>query len=115
MTDAWVKLAQGNAAILSNIPPVAVVTTTADKGTGVTASRHDHIHVVGADAVTGAKIADDAVGSEHIETLSAPLDVGQQQLQNVVLHKSATDPGTPAVGQVYYNTAENQIYLRVAG
>lgn len=113
MVDAWVKLAQGSPAVLSDTPPEDIG-TTASEGNGVAASRHDHIHILGSDVVTGDNIANDAVGSEHIEALSAALDCGQQELQNVVLHKAAEDPGTPAVGQCYYNTVDNQIYLRVA-
>ena len=114
MVDAWVKLAQGSPAVLSDTHPVPIG-TAAGEGTGVAASRHDHIHILGEGCVNDPlMLADNVVGSEHIEALSAALDCGQQQLQNVVLHKAASDPGTPAVGQCYYNTAENQIYLRVA-
>ena len=115
MADAWVKLALGEAAVVSSDEPVAVDASTASAGNDPNASRDDHVHVLGADCVTGDEIADDAVGSEHIEALSAALDCGQQELQNVVLHKAAEDPGTPVVGQVYYNTGDDSIYLRVAG
>ena len=113
MADTWIVLAQGSPAILSDDHP-ADIGTTAAEGVGLTASRDDHVHILGADCVDGTHVADDAIGSEHIEALSAALDCGQQQLTNVVLHKSATDPTTPVVGQVYYNTGDNQIYLRIA-
>lgn len=115
MVDAWVKLALGEAAVVSNDDPAAVDASTASAGNDPNASRDDHVHILGADCVTGDEIQDDAVGSEHIEALSAALDCGQQQLQNVVLHKAAEAPATPAVGQVYYNTGDDSIYLRVAG
>ena len=115
MVDAWVKLALGEAALLSSDEPQAIHADTASAGNDPNASRDDHVHVLGADVVTGDEIQDDAVGSEHIEALSAALDCGQQELQNVVLHKAAEDPSTPAVGQVYYNTGDNSVYLRVAG
>lgn len=115
MADAWVKLALGEGAVVSSDEPQAVDASTASAGNDPNASRNNHVHVLGADCVTGDEIQDDAVGSEHIETLSAALDCGQQELQYAVLHKAAEAPGTPAVGQVYYNTGDDSVYLRVAG
>jgi hypothetical protein len=115
MADAWVKLALGEGAIVSSDEPVAVDASTASAGNDPNASRDDHVHVLGADCVTGDEIADDAVGSEHIEALSAALDCGQQELQYAVLHNAAEAPATPAVGQVYFNTGDSSVYLRVAG
>ena len=42
-----------------------------------------------ADAVTGAQIEDDAVGSEHIEALSAELDFAGNQAKDMKLHNVA--------------------------
>lgn len=106
-------MALGTATTLSDDDPEDVG-TTAGEGIGAHASRDDHVHSLGTDCVAGSNIADGAVGSEHIDTLDAALDCGQQELQNVVLHKAADAPGTPAVGQVYYNTGDSSIYLRVA-
>jgi hypothetical protein len=113
MADAWVKLALGSPAVLSNDHPPAIG-TTAYEGDDPNASRDDHVHILGGDCVDGTHIQNDAVGSEHIEALSAPLDCGQQELQNVVLHNAAEAPGSPVVGQVYFNTEDSSVYLRVA-
>lgn len=63
---------------------------------------------LGADAVTGDKVADDAIGSEHIEQLSANLDFGGQQAQDMVLHTvadaTARDALTPVVGKMVWQT-----------
>jgi len=113
MVDTWTKVAQGTPALLSDSNP-ADIGTTAAEGVGTAASRDDHVHVLGADCVGAANIADDAVGSEHIETLDAALDCGKQQLQNMVFHKSATPPSPAVVGQMYYDTDENQLYVCTA-
>lgn len=39
------------------------------------------------------------------------LNLSQNELQNAVLHKLATAPATPVVGQIYYNTAEKKAYI----
>jgi hypothetical protein len=64
-----------------------------------------------ADAVDGTKIADDAVGSEHIEPLSAKLECNGQQLENAVLENNAADPTTPVLGKVYFKTGDTHAYL----
>lgn len=91
MVDTWTKVAQGTIATLSDATPEAIGTVAA-AGDGTAASRDDHVHILGADCVGAANIADDAVGSEHIETLSAALDCGKQELQNMLFHKSSTPP-----------------------
>ena len=97
---------------------------TAAAGIASDASRHDHIHVLGAacvdnstiantagvlsvkaDGITSTQIADDAVGSEHIETLDAPLDCGQQQIQNMLVH-IATQPAGILAGQIFMDTGK---------
>jgi len=115
MVDAWIKLATGDPALLSDDHPENVGLAAAKSaGNDPNASRDDHVHILGSDVVLAANIANDAVGSEHIEALSAPLDCGQQELQNAVLHQAASDPADPVVGQVYMSTADGEIYLRVA-
>lgn len=110
MVDTWTKVAQGTIATLSDATPEAIGTVAA-AGDGTAASRDDHVHVLGADCVGGANIADDAVGSEHIEALSAALDCGKQELQNMLFHKSSTPPSPAVVGQIYYDTDDNQLYV----
>lgn len=61
-----------------------------------------------ADAVTGDKIADDAIGSEHIEQLSAALDFGGQQAQDMVVHTVADSDAqaliTPVLGKMLWRS-----------
>ena len=38
------------------------------------------------------------------------LDLNKNEIQNVVLHKSSTAPSNPKVGQIYYNTTDNNLY-----
>ena len=66
-----------------------------------------------ADAVTADKLGDDAVGSEHIEPLSAALDVNGQQLQDAVIHQAATPP-TAVKGKPYYDTDDDHVYVCTA-
>jgi hypothetical protein len=113
MVDTWTKVAQGTIATLSNATPEAIGTVAA-AGDGTAASRDDHVHILGADCVGAGNIADDAVGSEHIETLSAALDCGKQELQNMLFHKSSTPPSPAVVGQMYYDTDDNQLYVCTA-
>lgn len=110
MVDTWTKVVQGTAAVLSDNHPAAVGTVAAE-GSGVAASRDDHVHILGADCVSGANIADDAVGSEHIEALSAALDCGKQELQNMLFHKASSPPSPAVVGQMYYDNEDNQLYV----
>jgi hypothetical protein len=40
------------------------------------------------------------------------LNLEQNEIQNVVIHKLASAPSTPVEGQVYYNTTDKKYYLR---
>lgn len=66
-----------------------------------------------ADAVTGDQLADDAVGSEHIEQLSATLDCGGQQLKDAVLDNEAADPAA-VLGKIYFKTGDTHPYVCTA-
>jgi hypothetical protein len=66
------------------------------------------------DAVDGTKLADDAVGSEHIEPLSAKLECNGQQLENAVLENNAADPTTPVLGKIYFKTGDTHPYVCTA-
>jgi len=132
MTVTWKKLAYlDEVATLSDEVPHDVGTTAA-QGVATDAARHDHVHrlangavdvaavlasnvvetaKINADAVDATKIADDAVGSEHIEPLSAKLEVNGQQLENAVLENSATDPATPVLGKIYFKTGDLHPYV----
>lgn len=39
------------------------------------------------------------------------IDLGKNELQNAVIQRLATAPGSPATGQVYYNTTDNLVYF----
>ena len=132
MAVTWKKLAfYDEVAILSDTPPESVGTTPA-QGTATDASRQDHVHdlgagcvdaanlfaagvvdttALGADAVDATKLADDAVGSEHIEALSEALDCAGQQLTDAVLENNAADPATPVIGKVYFKTGDVHPYI----
>lgn len=38
------------------------------------------------------------------------IDLNKNELQNVVLHKAASAPSNPKIGQIYYNTNDNNLY-----
>lgn len=41
----------------------------------------------------------------------AGIDLQQNELQNAVIHKSATAPSSPSEGQVYYNTTSDKLFV----
>ena len=43
------------------------------------------------------------------------IDMNQNELQNAVAHLLGTAPSTPVDGQFYYNTGDNNIYVRRNG
>jgi hypothetical protein len=125
MAVTWKKLAYlDEVATLSDEDPHDIGTVAAE-GVAMDASRHDHVHrlgngavdvaaVLAADVVDGTKIADDAVGSEHIEPLSAKLECNGQQLENAVLENNAADPTTPVLGKIYFKTGDTHPYVCTA-
>lgn len=44
-----------------------------------------------------------------------PIDLNQNELQNVVLQNLATDPGTPIEGQIWHNTTSHHPKVRING
>jgi hypothetical protein len=125
MVATWKKLAFTDEVATLSAEVAHDIGTTASAGVATDASRHDHVHrlgngavdvaaVLAADVVDGTKIADDAVGSEHIEPLSAKLECNGQQLENAVLENNAADPTTPVLGKIYFKTGDTHAYLCTA-
>lgn len=139
---AWKKiLLEGDAAALSDTAPVNVDKSTASAGTGTTASRTDHKH----DITTGTPVAIGSANSEgtatslarsdHVhnhgtfasgdlhtvyvkkagDTMSGNLNMGQNQLQEVVIHRATTAPNPAAEveGQIYYNSSVGDKHLYI--
>ena len=99
----------GNGAVdVAAVLATDVVETLKIKDLNVTTAK------LAADAVDGTKIADDAVGSEHIEPLSAKLECNGQQLENAVLENNAADPTTPVLGKIYFKTGDTHPYVCTA-
>lgn len=139
MAVEWKKiLLEGDAAELTSDAP-SDVGTTAAVGNATTAARANHVHdtaagfidnadkftagvvdttALGADAVDGTKIADDAVGSEHIEALSAALDFAGNQAQDMVLHTvadaDARNALTPIKGKMVWQTDQSHPFICVS-
>jgi hypothetical protein len=125
MVATWKKLAFTDEVATLSAEVAHDIGTTASAGVATDASRHDHVHrlgngavdvaaVLASDVVDGTKIADDAVGSEHIEPLSAKLECNGQQLENAVLENNAADPTTPVLGKIYFKTGDTHPYVCTA-
>jgi hypothetical protein len=125
MVATWKKLAFTDEVATLSAEVAHDIGTTASAGVATDASKHDHVHrlgngavdvaaVLAADVVDGTKIADDAVGSEHIEPLSAKLECNGQQLENAVLENNAADPTTPVLGKIYFKTGDTHPYVCTA-
>jgi len=130
MAVIWKELAYADEVASLSTETAHDIGTTAAAGEAVDASKHDHVHVLGAacvddstiantagvlsikaDGITGDQIADDAVGSEHIEALSAALDFAGQIATDMVLHTSDEAPTTPVVGKVWYEGDTTKTYI----
>ena len=113
MAVTWKEIAYKDdvAALTSTATPESVGTAAAI-GDDSEAARADHVHDLGADCIdSGDLIADDVIGSEHIEQLSAALDFGGQQAQDMVVHQSASAPATPVVGKLWQDTDDQKFYI----
>lgn len=107
----WTKIAQGTAATLSDSTPGSVGTAGA-AGTAETSSRSDHVHDLGADCIdSGDLVADDVINAEHIGALTADIDLNGHSATNQVVENSSSPPASPALGMVYYDTDEDQLYV----
>jgi hypothetical protein len=107
----WKKIAFADeVAALSDDDP-ADIGTTAAEGVGITASRDDHVHKLGNGSVNAAAIiANDVIGSEHIEQLSDDLDFGKKEATSMALDNQVADPATPVLGQIYFHTGAGELH-----
>ena len=48
-------------------------------------------------------------------SFGSPIDLGKLELQNAVIQNLATAPANPVEGQVYYNTTDDNLYVRADG
>ncbi len=118
---AWKKIVlEGEAAVLSDTPPVDVDYSAASAGVAPAASRQDHKHDA-PEALVGDLAAIDgqaaAVGTANkfvradhrhpLGPLQADLNCNQKQLVGQVVHVAAgpPNPGTEIEGQIYYNSS----------
>jgi len=125
MTVTWKEIAfLEDVATLSNGTP-ASVGTTASAGTGTAAAREDHVHDLGvgcidasdlfaSGVVDSTAIGTDAVGSEHIKTLTANLDFGGYEATDMVVMQSAEEQTTPVVGKLWQDTDDQKLYICTA-
>jgi hypothetical protein len=111
MVATWKKLAFfDEVAALSDADP-ADIGTTAAEGVGTTASRADHVHRLANGAVDSADvIADDVVGSEHIEALSDDLDFAKNEAKAMALENATEDPAAPVLGQIYFHAGAGELH-----
>ena len=134
MADTWKEVAflEDVANLSSGVPEG--IGTSKSAGVDENASRDDHVHdldvgcidssllfdagvvpksAIAADAVTSAKVLDDAIGSEHIEQLDAELDFGGQQAKDMSVMQSAAAP-TGVVGKMYQDSGTQKLYVCTA-
>jgi hypothetical protein len=134
MVATWKEIAfKDDCATISAEDPHPIGTEAA-AGSESDASAHDHVHVLGggtvdgtsvelnanalrvvADGITEAKVKDDAIGSEHIEALSAALDFAGNQAQDMVVHQATIgSPPTAVVGKWMQDSATKKFYVCTA-
>ena len=130
MAVIWKEIAFVQDVALLSAQTAHDIGTTAAAGVATDASKHDHVHVLGAacvdnstiantagvlsikaDGIGAAQIADDAVGSEHIEALSAALDFAGYQSLDMVIHQKSTASTTPVVGKLWHDSDDQKLYI----
>jgi hypothetical protein len=111
VVTTWKKLAfSDEVASLSDQAPHDVGTVAA-QGVATDASRHDHVHILGNGSVSAAAIlANDVVGSEHIEALSADLDFAKNEATSMALDNQTSNPATPVLGQIYFHAGAGELH-----
>jgi hypothetical protein len=121
-------------AVLSTQDPHAIG-TTASAGTSEDASKHDHVHIIGAgainnankfgagavdatalasDAVTTVKMLDDAVTSAKIGIAGA-LNFNGKEAKNFIVHQATIGaPPTAVVGKAFQDSSTKKLYVCTA-
>ena len=123
---SWKKiLLEGDAAVLSNTPPVDVDFTAASAGTATEASRQDHKHSVPAASAGEIAAVDGGAASagtlnkfvrgDHkhpLGPLVANLDFNTHQALTMALENVSTLPSTNLVdGRIVYLTTDKHPYI----
>jgi len=108
-------LLEGDAAELSTTDPVAVGTTLGP-GAGATASKYDHVHVVGAGAINNANmfatgvIDAAALGSNSVAASEIDETADDIAFNQIILTPRATGGGTTE-GTLYYDSDTDHPYI----
>jgi len=114
---AWKKiLLTGDAAELEGAENPAAVGTTASPGTGATASKYDHVHVLGAGCINNANlfaagvvdaaaIGANAVGNSEINNTATDIAFAQ-----IILTPAAAGTGTTE-GTLFYDSDDDHLYV----
>ena len=97
----WKEIAfVGDVATLSSAAPSAIG-SVASAGVGTSASRSDHVHILGTAIV----------GSENLKTLTANMNFGGYQATEMSIMQSANPPTTPKVGMIYQDSDDGKLYI----
>ena len=119
-------LLEGDAAVLSDTPPVDTDFNAAAQGSATEAARQDHKHDV-PEALVGDLVAVDGgaadvgtankfVRADHkhgLGPLAANLDFNKKQATAMALDVQGSAPGTPVDAQVYFSSGDKHPYVYV--
>jgi hypothetical protein len=126
----------GDAAALSDTPPVDVTKSSASAGTSAEASRQDHKHDI-ATAPPGSISPGDSLSEGTATSLArsdhrhgapatyppsshalsahsaaeADVDFGEYEAAALALENAAANPATTKVGRIVFNTGDNHPYI----
>lgn len=136
MVAVWKEIAFASDVALLSTQTAHDIDIVANVSAGVAtdASKHDHVHALGAgvvdttsielttgalnvvaDGIVATKIADDAVGSEHIEALDAALDFNGYQATDMIVHQAVIgSPPTAVVGKWFQDSSTKKFYICTA-
>jgi hypothetical protein len=120
----WKKfLLEGDAAELTDTAPADTSHSAAQVGTSEEAARADHKHSLDAagvgdlaalDGAAAAGSSDKVARADHkhaLGPLAENLDFNKNQALQLVLHIAAEEPGSPAPGQVYFDSGDERPFV----